>query len=289
MAGMESRIFDHPGYGPCVRLEQGSAEALIGLWGGQVLSWRCGADEQLYLSPQSRHGHGASVRGGIPVIFPQFADQGPGPRHGFARTSAWTLADDGDMPAAGTQRARLRLQDHAGTLAAWPHRFVLEQTITLRGSGLDIDLALRNTDDHAWSFSAALHSYWRIAPGRPVHLLDLAQAPFLDRSEDGRDSAGAGPLPITRELERLYRDAPTSVGLRDIRTLRLASTGWPDLMVWNPGPGKARALADLDPLGQERFLCVEPLLYAPLLLAPGAIWRAGHRVDRIPSGTASGC
>ena len=66
----------------------------------------------------------------------------------------------------------------------------------------------------AHSRSPALHSYWRIEPGRPIRLLGLVQAPFQDRSEDGRDAAAADPLAITRELERLYRDAPASISLR---------------------------------------------------------------------------
>ena len=67
------------------------------LHGAHVTSWKPARDhdERLFLSERSEFRAGTAIRGGIPVIFPQFAAEGPLPRHGFARTSEWTL-DDGD-------------------------------------------------------------------------------------------------------------------------------------------------------------------------------------------------
>lgn len=275
MPAMDNAAIEHPTYGPCLRLVHGASSALVGLRGGQVLAWRCAGREQLYLSGRSRHAPGASIRGGIPVIFPQFADHGTGPRHGFARTSQWTPCD-GPPTRGGAARACVRLRDGAATLAVWPHRFELEQTITLHEASLDIVLQVRNTDTRAWSFSTALHSYWRIDPGHPLQLPSLADASFHDRSATGCRAPAPGPLSTGHEVERLYPDAPQPVVLREARSLHFASEGWPDLMVWNPGPALASALADLDPSGQDHFLCVEPLQFTPRRLEPGETWRARH-------------
>lgn len=280
MAGMNINSVDHPLYGPCLRLTNGASSALVGLRGGQVLSWTCGGQEQLYLSERSRHAPGASIRGGIPIIFPQFADDGPGPRHGFARTSVWQPIEA--PPGQGIACVRLRLEDAPATQSVWPHAFVLEQTVSLDVTRLDVELTVRNTDDHAWSFSAALHSYWRIEAGHRVQVDALADVPFRDRSESGCRSPVRGPLSTEDEIERLYRNAPSEVVLRHTRSLQLASEGWPDLMVWNPGPDKGRALSDLDPAGHERFLCVEPLQYENLRLEPGDTWRAKHAALLLP-------
>ena len=61
--------------------------------GAHVTSWRPmgDADDRLYLSARSELDGKAAIRGGVPVIFPQFAAEGPLPRHGFARTSLWSL------------------------------------------------------------------------------------------------------------------------------------------------------------------------------------------------------
>ena len=70
-------------------LPDGSA-AVVLLHGAHVLSWQAGGwGEQLYLSPKAVAAEGKAVRGGIPVIFPQFEQRGPDrslPRHGLSRT-----------------------------------------------------------------------------------------------------------------------------------------------------------------------------------------------------------
>src|SRR3954463_8096737 len=69
------------------------ATAEIHHHGAHVTSWRPSpdGDERLYLSGASEYGDGKAIRGGIPIIFPQFATEGPLPRHGFARTTAWSV------------------------------------------------------------------------------------------------------------------------------------------------------------------------------------------------------
>ena len=53
------------------------ASAEISLHGAHVLSWKpAPARECLYLSPNASQAPGAAIRGGIPVIFPQFAGLG---------------------------------------------------------------------------------------------------------------------------------------------------------------------------------------------------------------------
>src|SRR5688572_25010680 len=69
------------------------ARAELYLHGAHVTSWRpAGAGgERLFLSAASEFRTDAAIRGGVPVIFPQFAGRGPLPKHGFARTAEWTL------------------------------------------------------------------------------------------------------------------------------------------------------------------------------------------------------
>src|SRR5687768_12899777 len=60
---------------PCVRLRHPvGATADVSLHGAHVLSWKpAPARERLYLSPNASHAPGTAIRGGIPVVFPQFA------------------------------------------------------------------------------------------------------------------------------------------------------------------------------------------------------------------------
>ncbi len=109
------------------------SEAIVLLHGGHLISWKpAGADEQLYLSPTAVAGPGQAVRGGVPVIFPQFEQRGPDvslPRHGLARTRAWKV-DEVRQGKDHTQ-ATLMLTDDDSTRAWWPHQFTLELTLSM--------------------------------------------------------------------------------------------------------------------------------------------------------------
>jgi glucose-6-phosphate 1-epimerase len=102
---------------PFVPIELASADGArvrVLPYGAQVVSWRPapgapgGAGERLYLSARSGYRVGAAVRGGVPVIFPQFADSGPFGRHGFARHA-------GVGGRAGRPRRRRRRPGRAHT------------------------------------------------------------------------------------------------------------------------------------------------------------------------------
>ena len=71
---------------PALRLRtKAGAAAVVSLHGAQVLSWTPpGGADRLYLSPQAVFDGRTAIRGGIPLCFPQFADLGSLPQHGFA-------------------------------------------------------------------------------------------------------------------------------------------------------------------------------------------------------------
>ena len=101
------------------------ASALIAPHGANVLSW-CTADgmERLFLSRTATIQSGNAIRGGVPIIFPQFGGTGP-LRHGFARTMDWTLLDASD------EHACYQLSASEETLFRWPHLFQLQFEIRL--------------------------------------------------------------------------------------------------------------------------------------------------------------
>src|SRR5262249_52656925 len=72
-----------------------AAEAELYLQGAHLTRWTPrGKRPVLFLSSQSLFAPGKAIRGGVPIIFPWFgarADGSPGPAHGFARASDWTV------------------------------------------------------------------------------------------------------------------------------------------------------------------------------------------------------
>jgi len=274
---------------PALRLrDRSGASATVALHGAHLLSWRT-ADgrERLYLSPTTRSGPGQAVRGGVPVIFPQFSQRGPDtslPRHGFARARAWHALPSPAGPGAAVM---LRLVDDDATRAIWPQAFELTLGVRLQGEQLGIELACTNTGSSSFAFSAALHSYFAVDRIDSTRLDGLQGTRFLDTTGD-REQVDAAPAVAFdgQEIDRIH----WGVGERalTLRTptaaLRIESDGFDDAVVWNPGPHKAAALNDLGRGDEAHFVCVEAAaIGAPPRLAPGERWRGAQKLSALDS------
>lgn len=286
-----SRCFDdQPGV--TLNLPDGSRATVL-LHGAQLVSWQT-ADglEQLYCSPDSRFGPGTAVRGGVPVIFPQFEQLGPGlglPRHGFARQRAWQLQEERRHDDHAL--AVLTLTDDADTRAVWPHGFELELTVSLTPGRLDLELHVANSGTTAWPFSAALHTYLATADVERVKLQGLQGLTFLDRLTDIDDEEAQGERGISGETDLIFRQVKQGLLLRDgARRLHIDQEGFQDVVLWNPGPAKAAALPDLPDADWRAFVCVEAAqIHRPPMLAPQESW-TGRQTLRLaePSPAESG-
>ena len=243
--------------------------------GAHVTSWTpSDGRERLYLSGRTDYRPTAAIRGGIPVIFPQFASEGPLPKHGFARTASWSLID-----AAATEDgrfvARFGFGDNEATRSIWPQAFAAELRVLFGGARLSVSLSVRNTGDRAFAFTAALHTYLAVSAIDAVRLHGLNGLHYRDTANGGAARIEtADELPIAGEVDRNYFDAPQALLLHEPHgTLRIEQSGFCDTVVWNPGPAKAAALADLDSDGYQRFLCVEAAVIGrPVQLQPGERW-----------------
>jgi glucose-6-phosphate 1-epimerase len=259
---------------PAMRLRApDGAEATVLLHGGHVVSWIPAGDvERLYLSPQAQAGVGQAVRGGIPVIFPQFEKRGPLPRHGFARNRAWQWVE-------GVKRGPhmigvLRLTDDEATRALWPHRFEAELSFSLSGLRLDVELAVTNTGDAAFDFTAALHTYLRCDDVRRARLSGLYGLRYLD-SLSGKDHRHEiDPQHFVGEIDRIYFDLKEPLALSTaMGRMAIETEGFADAVVWNPGPEKAAAMVDLPDDDWLQMLCVEAAsIGRPIHLEPGEEW-----------------
>lgn len=264
---------------PAVRLRaRDGAQATVLLQGAQVLSWTpAGGQERLYVSEQSAYTEGQPVRGGVPVIFPQFEKRGPLQRHGFARNKPWTLlrSEVGRDDAL----AVLRLCDDEATRAAWPHAFALELTVAVGGGRLDLELEVEHTGPagaEPFSFMAALHTYLRVREVEEARLKGLRGLDFQDCTRPGSplQPEPSAALAIGDETDRIYFGASQPLVLEEPhRGLVIESQQFPDVVVWNPWEAKCAAMADMPALGFRRMLCVEAAVIGePVVLQPGEQW-----------------
>lgn len=247
----------------------GDSRVEASAFGAHLLSWHCRGRERLYLSPSAGFGAGKAIRGGVPVIFPQFGERGDGPRHGFARTLTW------DAAQASPGRLSFRLDDREETRRHWPHRFQAELDIEPSEDRLRIALSVRNADRHAFEFCAALHTYLAVSDIAATLVHGLEDRPYLDSARGGAQCPPSdAPVRFDGEVDRIYPDTVRALRVTDgEQMLRCEAEGFADTVVWNPGAALAAGMADLAADGQRRFVCIEAAqVLRPVRLEPGERW-----------------
>lgn len=262
------------------------ASASITAHGAHLCSWiPAGGKEQLFLSKRSELREGAAIRGGVPVIFPQFSGLGSLPKHGFARTAAWRLLREG-QDEKGAAQAVFELRENIASLLVWPHVFKAELTVTIAGDTLQIDLAVLNNGDTAFSFTCALHTYCAVEQIAEVSLHGLAGLRYRDMVANTDNNVEQAPsLVIRGETDRIYADLPAALELRQPhQTTVISQSGFADAVIWNPGAEKGASLSDLEAQGEQRMLCVEAgAILRPVRLAPGSSWAGSQTLRVLPA------
>ena len=244
--------------------------------GAQVLSWipASGGPDRLYLSPLAAP---PVLRGGVPVVFPQFSDRGPLPKHGLVRDRPWTVV------ACGGGRVLATCADDVDTRRLWPHAFSLTLSAEVLAERLEIDLVVSNTGDEAFTFTAALHAYLAVPDAGRVTVDGVGGLTAQDNGGGTDATLAAGTFAVTPPVDLAVLGAHTARVLRGGAGGDLAVTtgGFTDTVLWNPGP---QDLPDVPAGAQGRFFCLEPAVLTPVVLAPGGTWRGAVRFTALAAG-----
>jgi glucose-6-phosphate 1-epimerase len=281
---------DGPGGLRFLRVETDRCRARLTSYGGQLCEWApAGQSPALFLSPRSAFAAGTPIRGGVPICFPWFGPhptQASKPAHGFARTRTWQVTDLAREPD-GDVRVVLRLEADADTRALWNAPFALSLTLLL-GSALEMTAEVENVGDDALVYELALHAYLAVGDVEAVRLGGLERTRFVDKVDGGKEKvAGAEPLAITGETDRVFLDTTASCVVEDpvlARRLRVEKRNSRATVVWNPGRDRARSMRDIGEESWRQFVCVEAANVGPhaVRLAPRARHAMTARVDVTP-------
>ena len=256
------------------------SSAEIYLNGAQVTSWiPAKGGERLYLSENSVFSPGKPIRGGIPVVFPQFADSGPLPKHGWLRAMEWDVASHD-----GSTGVTLRTEETPDSRTLWPHTYDVRLRIQLGEDSLEVTLIVRNPGAEAFGFTSALHTYLAVTDIERAELRGLYGSPYIDKTANRaivRDDDPA--VRISRETDRIYTGVRGDVELVDSDSvLRISSSGFPDVVVWNPWIDVARGIADMRDDDYRRFICVEAAAAEQaVMLRPGESWEGAQRLELV--------
>jgi glucose-6-phosphate 1-epimerase len=258
---------------PLIRLSHTSGySCVVSEYGAQVLSWRSPTErELLFLSDSAYYQRGKAIRGGVPLVFPQFG-KGALPQHGFARTAQWRVVRE-QVSTNGSVSITLRLVSDSSTLAVWPHAFIAELDLVLTDVLLMI-LRVENTGATPFHFTSALHTYFRTEDISRVRLSGLRDVEFVDFLNERKMSLESrAEIVIDRPIDRAYRDSPqvlTLISEGDGVRYSITKEGFSDTVVWNPWIEGAKTIGDLAADDYRMMLCVESgNVLTPVKLQPG--------------------
>ncbi|NOJ95400.1 aldose epimerase [Corallococcus coralloides] len=222
-------------------------------------------EDVLYLDESTVADLTKSVRGGIPVLFPN-AGPLPGdtypadrkayslPQHGFARKLPWTVRQ------AEESLLVLGLSSSEETLRQYPWAFDAQLAFSLVGRRLTLDFDLENRDTRPLPLHLGYHPYFRVPQAQK------AQARVETDATHAWDNRAKHEVPFTgldltaQEVDMHLRDhsAPGTV-------LERGPSLSPVKLSWS---GEFRMLVVWTLTGKD-FVCVEPWTAAAGALATG--------------------
>ncbi|KAL2497958.1 Galactose mutarotase-like superfamily protein [Abeliophyllum distichum] len=244
------------------------SEAEIYLFGGCVTSWKVASKDLLFVRPDAIFDGKKPISGGLPHCFPQF---GPGAiqQHGFARNVNWSLVNSENVE--GNPVITLELKDTPYSRSMWDYSFLALYKVTLHRNTLSTELRITNTDEKPFSFTTALHTYFR-ASVTGASVTGLKGCKTLNKNPDPKN-------PVEGKEERdvvtfpgfvdcVYLDAPEELqldnGLGDKITIK--NTNWSDAVLWNPHLSMEACYKD--------FVCVENAKIGQVELEHNQSWTA---------------
>jgi glucose-6-phosphate 1-epimerase len=146
------------------------------------------------------------------------------------------------------------------------------------GRALALELTVANDADAGgvpFVYEDALHSYYAVADVERAAIEGLGGTEYLDKGDDARRKLQAmGAMTLTGATDRTYLNTEATCAIEDVaggRRIVIEKAGSRSTVVWNPWAELTAAMADMEPDGWRRMLCVETANAAEnaLTLGPG--------------------
>lgn len=254
-------------------------ELAISLQGAQVLHFKPQGDtDWLWMTPTPEALPG-TIRGGIPLCWPWFADERyadesaerNGPFHGLARQAAWRL-DAVDEHAEG-------IEVHLSPVQRLHSQLTARVIVQANAQRLNVELISENIGDTPVKTSGALHTYLAVDDVHQCRLEGLAGARYLDKLRDFAEAEQQGTLTIRGAIDRIYHSNEAVVLSDGVRSLRVGKQSSDSTVVWHPD---TRLPSDTPADAARHFVCIESAntRLDPVWLVPGAQHLLGTTLSR---------
>jgi glucose-6-phosphate 1-epimerase len=254
-------------------------------YGAHVVSWTSPEEnELLFTSEAATYEVGKPIRGGIPIVFPQFG-KGALPQHGFARLKQWKIVRE-QLGSTDAVSVTLRLNSDEESEKLWSHPFTVELDVVLTDVLL-MSLRVINTGRNAFSFTSAFHNYFRVRDVARVAIRGLRDVEYSDFLRERRAFMETRErIDIAGHIDRAYRDSPQTIVLDsppENRSYLITKEGFSDTVVWNPWDVNSQSIVDMRPEEYHTMVCLESgNILTPVVLEPGDV-HASAQILRVES------
>jgi glucose-6-phosphate 1-epimerase len=256
--------------------------AVVNLHGATLTSWIQNGQEVIFVSKDAIFNNKKAIRGGVPVVFPQFGAWDLGPQHGFCRISKWEQVGDCKVED-GCVKCVFRLCDNEDTRKMWNNKFELLYSVALTQTDLNFELVVRNKGDRSFSFTWLLHTYFKLDDVAKATVSGLGGLTYIDKTQGGQEFVEKDNLvKITGFTDRVYKTAPGPhdiTGVAGGRTIRVEKDNFLDTVVWNPWIENAKKMADFGDDQYTEMVCVEAgCVAAPVEVGPGEQYKSSQKL-----------
>lgn len=264
----------------------GQTSAEVHLQGAHLTKWLdTSGRDNIFTSETAIYKPGVPIRGGNPVIFPQFGS-GEICQHGFARNSVWRVLGAETTANATLLALELKPADvNVGYRLQWPHDFVLTLTISL-GETLVTQMKVHNPNSYPLSFTLGFHTYLAVDDINSTEISGLSGLEYMDNLRERAIFQEEREIVVVTDFtDRRYQNIPATIAINDQssgRSILMQTKNCTDAFVWNPWQEAEKKLADLAPNSYQKFVCVEPgNMKTPVILASGQDFIAEQEIKRL--------
>lgn len=249
------KLYDSEEAFPLIIIDTDKCNAVISLYGGQVLSFQATHKEPLlWLSPSVVFKEGKAIRGGVPICAPWF---GSHPHfslnHGFARISLWKQ-DSIEELVNGDMIINLQLTENDLSREYNYQRFTMRLKITL-GDSLTIDFSFENHNDIPITCEWAMHTYLQVENCEEAVVCGLVDYLYHDKALNNQANTLTMPQNFTDEVDRSFTNGSLTQTIESSSITKITGQNCNSVILWNPGKELAEKMPDIS--NYHQFICVE--------------------------------
>lgn len=241
-------------------------------FGATIVSFKTAGDREcLFVSRDAKLDGSKAVRGGIPLVFPQFGQPDKSmPQHGFLRNNYWKVDESSayDSESAAGISLTLDLKDVKNSRGGkWDENTKFDcfcvLSIKVEANNMTTELEIKNTSSNPFEFQTLQHTYFRVEGGAAFdpsqcYVKGLEGYSASDKITNEDYTLGSDPIVLVGNVDRVYTPladgkdvVSVEVGVGGGKVMKMTASGVCNgaatpvsCVVWNPFKEKAAAMGD---------------------------------------------